>query len=428
MKPATRISNGIIFLFTVIMFFRIVTYFELVEEKSISAVIKAGTRFLWTGVSYLLYRYLRVQGNGFRFYYRSILSMNFYFLYLLLGLWSFIWSTNVPYSAKQWAMDLECVAFVFFFWKAYLAYNQNPYYTKKIGLGKLLYSSTVIVAIWFLIGMFEDPESYLRLTHGGNVARLGGYIINPNELGMLGAVGIAGMYAEVKHNGFKKGYLIGFLLIVWMMIETGSRSSQIGLFLVTFYMVLTSGNKRLITGTLVAGAILAPIVFNQVFLKEGDMDEVMSMTGRGPFWKDLLTTNLPKEPFLGFGFMRIAYTDRFESINFPGGMAHNTFIQVVMNLGLVGFFSILVQMVLVWRSHYRHEDPYTKTVMAAVFFPIFINSLTEFGIFGDANYGILFWLFIVFGLVVHAEHKPERGARWTSFPAVPPRLSTSTVP
>jgi hypothetical protein len=37
-----------------------------------------------------------------------------------------------------------------------------------------------------------------------------------------------------------------------------------------------------------------------------------------------------------------------------------------------------------------------------MFIPLFVNSLTEFGIWGETNYGIMFYLLIIFMLVLHA--------------------------
>jgi hypothetical protein len=33
--------------------------------------------------------------------------------------------------------------------------------------------------------MWVDPDTFFRLTNGGEEARLGGVMMNPNELGML---------------------------------------------------------------------------------------------------------------------------------------------------------------------------------------------------------------------------------------------------
>ncbi|MBL0192546.1 MAG: hypothetical protein IPQ18_14760 [Saprospiraceae bacterium] len=38
------------------------------------------------------------------------------------------------------------------------------------------------------------------MTHGGEEARLGGYMMNPNELGMLAGVGIAGLCLTLCRN------------------------------------------------------------------------------------------------------------------------------------------------------------------------------------------------------------------------------------
>jgi len=83
-----------------------------------------------------------------------------------------------------------------------------------------------------------------------------------------------------------------------------------------------------------------PVAVNTMLVKEngGGVDEVMSMTGRLPFWTALLNEAFPKEPLFGYGFMRIYYTDTFQGANtYAGHMTHNTFMQVLMNLGIVGF-------------------------------------------------------------------------------------------
>ena len=56
-----------------------------------------------------------------------------------------------------------------------------------------MWVSIVWVASSFLIGAIVNPDLFFRGTHGGEVQRLGGWIINPNEMGMLMTVG-AGMH------------------------------------------------------------------------------------------------------------------------------------------------------------------------------------------------------------------------------------------
>ena len=46
--------------------------------------------------------------------------------------------------------------------------------------------------------------------------------------------------------------------------------------------------------------------------KDDKTEDVLSMTGRLPFWKALIGEALPREPLLGYGFMRINYEDTFQ--------------------------------------------------------------------------------------------------------------------
>ena len=160
---------------------------------------------------------------------------------------------------------------------------------------------------------------------------------------------------------------------------------------------MMSGKAKLIIPTITIGVLVAPVIFATIFVKDGDVDEVMSMTGRLPFWSDLLTYAWPKRMWQGYGFMRIHFDDKFPSIHaYPGAMTHNTFMQVLLNLGIMGALTCFFQMLFVFKAHFRQKKTIIQHTGVGIFIGIFINSLTEFGIFGDANYGIMWWLFIIF--------------------------------
>ncbi|RZK52058.1 MAG: O-antigen ligase domain-containing protein, partial [Hymenobacter sp.] len=144
------------------------------------------------------------------------------------------------------------------------------------------------------------------------------------------------------------------------------------------------------------------------------LEEVLSMTGRLPFWHALLTEGLPREPLLGYGFMRISYGEYFQSVHtYAAQMAHNTFIQVLMNLGLVGFAIVMLQLGFTIRAFGQAPSPQLRLLGVGLLIPILINSFTEFGIFGMTNYGILFYQFLIcFGsLRFHALLTP-REQQW----------------
>ncbi|MFX7605165.1 hypothetical protein ABTJ35_19055, partial [Acinetobacter baumannii] len=89
---------------------------------------------------------------------------------------------------------------------------------------------------------------------------------------------------------------------------TGSRSSLIGFLLIVFFHINQTKQKTLKFAIIALVAMVAPFAVYSVILKGGDqerLEEIMSLTGRLPFWQALITEGLPREPLLGFGFMRI---------------------------------------------------------------------------------------------------------------------------
>ncbi|MEM7656524.1 MAG: O-antigen ligase family protein, partial [Bacteroidota bacterium] len=293
-------------------------------------------------------------------------------------------------------------------WKNILVTLDQPRFQVKVYLDYVLWVAITWIGFVFIVGSFIDPDLFFRATHGGEVQRLGGFLINPNELGMLLSVGVGAMYLNLMRRGkFSFWYAFSWIVIVAALGMTQSRSSMISFALVSGYFLFLSGNLKLIIPSMVIGAAVAPVIFFTIFVKEGDVGEVASMTGRLPFWKDLLTYAFPDRPVFGYGFMRIHYLDKFPSIHaYPGAMTHNTFMQVLMNLGVIGATNNFAQMLFTIRAVFRQQDYWLTHTFPAVFFGIFINSLTEFGIFGDANYGIQWWLFLIFSNVLFVNPKP----------------------
>lgn len=327
----------------------------------------------------------------------NVLSIGFYGLYLLLGFASFMWSTNVGYSVLQWFMTSQTLVFCFFFVKSLYLLDQF-FPNHQIRLFNLLGNSAFALILVFVVGMWISPDIFFRLTHGGEEARLGGYMMNPNELGMLAGVGVAGLIFDVRRNHHKWWTIFKLLVLFYGLFATGSRSSLIGALLIIGFHVLQSEQKKIAFAAIAVMVFVAPIAIYKVVLKDGDperMEEVLTLTGRLPFWQALINEGLPREPLLGFGFMRIDYKEYFQSAHtYPGKMTHNTFMQVLMNLGLVGITIVLFQLIFTFRGILR-ENAEKMLMLFCLFIPLVINSFTEFGIFGESNYGILFYQLLI---------------------------------
>lgn len=366
---------------------------NIIITRGIKVVGRLGVLY-W---SYVIYQNIIKYGAVDSLKWKNLLSPLTYVMYLFLGFMSLLWSTNVGYSALQLFMTAQTLVFCFFFIKSiYLLDRYFPEHTIKFY--NLLGNTVFLLVLIFVIGMWINPDVFYRLTNGGEEARLGGYLMNPNELGMLAGVGVAGLLFDIKRKHRVGWTIFKLIIIFYALYETGSRSSLIGAFLIiAFHLKQLSDPKIIITASIILFSVM-PYAVNKIILKDGDperLEEIMTLTGRLPFWTALINEGLPREPLLGFGFMRIDYTESFQSENtYAGKMTHNTFMQVLVNLGFVGITIIIFQLLFTFKGIAKETEE-TRLMLYCILIPLIINSFTEFGVFGESNYGILFYQLII---------------------------------
>ncbi|MFT4664968.1 MAG: exopolysaccharide production protein ExoQ [Polaribacter sp.] len=390
----------------IILLLMIACFFTWSENIVITRVIKIIGRMGVLAASFLIYKMLLNYGAVDSLRWKNIFSPLLYTAYLALGFISFMWSTNVGYSVLQWFMTAQTLVFCYFFVKS--LYLLDEYFPDhSIRLYNLLGDSIFVLILIFVISMWTVPDVFFRFTHGGEEARLGGYMMNPNELGMLAGVGIAALIFDLYRKDNKMWTIVKLLVLFYGLYATGSRSSLIGVLLIIAFHVKQSTNAKLKAIMLIGMLLITPIAVFKIILKGGDserLEEVMSMTGRLPFWTALINEGLPREPLLGFGFMRIDYKEYFQSTHtYPGKMTHNTFMQVLMNLGFIGLTIVIFQMIFTFQG--ISKEPKEKRLMLfSLLIPLMINSFTEFGIFGESNFGILFYQLII--IYIAFEQRP----------------------
>jgi len=379
-------------------------YFTWSENIIITRLIKVVGRLGVTFFIIYLHSIIVTKGAVPAFRLKNPWSPLLYFSYLLLGFISILWSTDPGYSLLQWFMDVESLVFTFYYVRCLML--MNTYFPgNKISFYTIMGNIVFVLSFIFVVGMITAPDTFFRLVEGGEDKRLGGYIMNPNELGMLSGLGISCLIFDLYDKKNRLWTVLKILIIGGVLIMTKSRSSLVGLLLIVFFHVRRLDNKLLIYGIYLAVAAALPLAIQKVIMRKGGIDDVLSMTGRMPFWKALINEGLPREPLLGFGFMRIDYKDTFESIHtYAGHMTHNTFMQVLMNLGFIGLGLALTQLFFTIRG-FVNESIDKKLMLLGIFIPVLINSFTEFGIFGETNYGILFYQLLIFFISIEA---PQR--------------------
>jgi exopolysaccharide production protein ExoQ len=389
--------NNYMFIILLLMVACFFTWSENINiTRAIKVVGRMGLMLSSIGIYYKIIRYGAVNTMS----YKNTLSPLFYLAYLGLGFLSFMWSTNPGFSALQWFMTFQSFTFAYFFIKSIKVLDAF-FEGHSIRLYHLLGNTVFVLQLVFVVGMWIDPDTFFRLTNGGEEARLGGVMMNPNELGMLAGVGVACLIFDLYRKQNKVWTIIKIIVIFYALFMTGSRSSLIGVLIIIFFHINQTKKQGLKMAIMGCVLLVIPFAINQIILKGGDkarMEEILTLTGRLPFWQALISEGLPREPLLGFGYMRIDYKEFFQSVHtYPGKMTHNTFMQVLMNLGFVGLCIAMLQMFFTFKA-FTTENKETRLMLIGILIPIMINSFTEFGIFGESNYGILFYQMIIFSV------------------------------
>ena len=199
-----QLGKRLRFIIYTLVLMMIVSYFTISKVVLVTQAFKAGVRTLLTIWAIVLL--LRLSNRGFltQIEYTNRPAIWFYIIYLLLGAASFIWSTNVYFSVLQWLMIVQSLIFAYFFFKLFLVYNWY-YPSHHLRLTKVFAVAIFIISSILIIGAAIAPDIFFRATHGGEESRLGGYMMNPNELGMLTSLGSAISLLElpkVKRKGF----------------------------------------------------------------------------------------------------------------------------------------------------------------------------------------------------------------------------------
>jgi O-antigen ligase len=116
---------------------------------------------------------------------------------------------------------------------------------------------------------------------------------------------------------------------------------------------LKSRHYYLITGVLATAAI---IVFTNLGFFFGLLGRSANMTGRVPLWQDLLSNIWTQKPWLGYGYGALWMQQSFRYLMmerqnwnlFPVFFADNGFLDILLNLGLVGFIPFALLLISRW--------------------------------------------------------------------------------
>ena len=277
---------------------------------------------------------------------------------------------NIISDILQYLMYLNCIIFVHI-------YRSKK---KRITINDILFVAIPFVLWSFFQGIILNDSLFWRMTYTDDALRLGGSIINPNELGMLSALS-AVVLASKLHKNISIGLIVLLIISFVVIVYTQSRSSIIALFIGLFLLFSTKNKIRALSFFIIS-VIFSGSLLLKIIPRSEMTSDLFTLTGRAITWQIAFNELLPKYWLVGAGFQQFPGHE----LGVGAKMAHNTFIQQMIGGGLSGLAAGLILVYVTWIKLPR--------AVKACFAVVLINSLTEFGFFGLFNHGVLLFALI----------------------------------
>ncbi len=343
---------------------------------------------------------------------------------------SILWS-DFPFVAfKRWTKALGDLAMVLI-----ILTEPDPMDALKRLITRLGF---ILFPLSILFGKYY-PDLGRRLTNSWTI-EITGVTTQKNSLGvicMLYGVGFLWMLGTVYRdradpNRTRRLAAYGTILmtIVWLLAACNSTTSIAGLTMAGGVMFLAR-RPSLVCKPAVVHLLVLTVLFVSlfpIFLDSSVLSALgkdPTLTGRTEIWKLLLS--MPINQWVGTGFESFWLGNRLQELwvalpNFYLNEAHNGYIEVYLNLGLVGV-SLLGLLLL---TGYRRiiatfrRDPERGTLLLGFFLVALFESLTE------AAFRMMYppWIFLLLAsiaasqvvaldAVAQPENEPAECAQWT---------------
>ena len=313
-------------------------------------------------------------------------------VYLGWALASYTWSIQPDYTSDAWVQS-AVVASV-----AVLVYTNVS--ARVLVTGFVLGGVAVSVASLYT---FHDrlPGAYYETQFGPAIAGIG---TNKNILAYTLTLSLCAVLAAVPRAGWARVAWLGSVGIIgYVLAETNSSTGDLtaeilmttAALLVSFRPVtgrlLTTTPRRVAAG--IAAAAAVSIAY--VFVKEALGEDLLTFSDRTPFWSATLAVAQDR-PFTGFGWGAVwphpwkpsapngVIAEIHERSGLPLTHGHNSAIDLLVEVGLIGVLLMIVLMVTVGSRSFvvmraRGEDRIDDRIMAR-FIVLCLVDLAVFGI------------------------------------------------
>jgi len=282
--------------------------------------------------------------------------------YLAWCLASCLWSDDVSLSLRRWvALGCEVAAGVAI--------------AKRSTARQFVWIVFSCTLAWLSLGILAElSQGTFRPLEAGH--RFAG-LFHPNIMGVNAALlTLSSLYSAIG-SGRRRWFLISIAAIGFaFLFLTRSRTSMAAMLAAIAVMwIFTAPLSRRLGYLLTLGLATACVAMaiglgafeipsSAVTMGRAE-DDAASFTGRVPLWQELIEDYLPSREWVGYGYGAFWTSDRIAGVsksqNWAATHAHSTYIDLMLNIGVVGAVLCVLAMVGATVAGLRRETRHAGT-------------------------------------------------------------------
>jgi exopolysaccharide production protein ExoQ len=317
-------------------------------------------------------------------------------IFLFYALVSTAWSDYPFITFKRWIRDIGLYLMVMVVLSDVCPVNAISTVLRRVTY-IVIPLSVALIKYFPGIGVSYDPFFGLPYYQGAALSK--------NMLGIICL--ISGLFyfwdmlwrwPDRKNNRTRKILLVDTLMTtmtLWLMYISESATSK-GCLAIGYFIILVFNSKwaranqlRLLRGiiTCLFAFVFLYYLFDLQTLAAQFFDRDPTMTGRTGIWDAVIVSQ--KNPLLGAGYQSFWIGERILEVQrrldswFPFNQAHNGYIEIYLNLGIIGLTLLAAFMLASCRTLWRQfqHSPHMASLGLSVWLITLIHNITEAGYF-----------------------------------------------
>lgn len=338
------------------------------------------------------------------------------YIYIVLLLWigfNFISSLNSENKFIAFAFSLNYLLQILLFFSFILVFRIYPDLKNK--LLKFFYNTAVFISIIAIVEFFYFVEirKYLVLFRQKNYeyGRVSSLFDNPNHLGVfLSIMFLVGLHYVFLGEG--KKFLISNTIIFIAVLLSGTRMALIAIligFVIYIYQTnkykkieLSKTKKFSVNKKILLGSVSLFLILIIIFTSENNRliesveglnnQDLTKVTGnRSYIWGAGFDIFLDY-PLLGVGNGN--FGQKISSIVGEAKTTHSLYISLLVENGVLGFFTFFTFIALIWLKNFQIKDVREKILFKTIIPIMLLTQITEMQLYNVFTFIVVFWYFL----------------------------------